>query len=585
MAENLKTKGGTPPKKKPKMNAVVAGYKKLIVLLSFFTISASLLGLLLPKFIARAIDSYVQVHTITEQLLWEFAIVTILVFMFTYLQSVVQSYASEIVARDLRQQLADKIARQNYSYVMQVSPARLLTNLTSDIDAVKLYVGMAIGNLISSYCLLIGASIMLLITNWQLALLVLLSISGIWVARSVIMKKIRKFFGQVQGIIDWLNKVINESILGAALIRVLNTQQQEYGKFIDANTKARDIRLMIVRYLSIFIPIITFVASLSSMLILLLGGHFVITGSMSLGDFSAFNSYVALMIFPIIMIGFMSNIIAQSSASYERVSALLKAEGPKQSGTQAVQLTGPVQLSNITLQFGEKKVLNDISLSIQPGTRTAIIGPTAAGKTQLLYVMSGLTQPQQGKVLYSGVPLEEIDKQLFHRQMGFVFQDSVIFNMTIRENIAFSSAITLEDMQKAIRAAELSDFIETLPNKLETVISERGLNLSGGQKQRIMLARALALNPKVLLLDDFTARVDAQTEKRILENVSTQYPGITLISVTQKISSVTGYDQCVLLMEGEIIATGTHAQLLQSSPEYNQLFESQKSTSQYEIPA
>jgi ATP-binding cassette subfamily B protein len=249
------------------------------------------------------------------------------------------------------------------------------------------------------------------------------------------------------------------------------------------------------------------------------------------------------------------------------------------------QLTGPVQLSNITLRFGEKKVLKDISLLIQPGTRTAIIGPTAAGKTQLLYVLSGLTQPQEGKVLYSDVPLEDIDKQSFHRQMGFVFQDSVIFNMTVRENIAFSEDVTLDDMHKAIRAAELTDFIESLPDKLETVISERGLNLSGGQKQRIMLARALALNPKVLLLDDFTARVDAQTEKRILENVSTLYPGITLISVTQKIASVTDYDQCTLLMEGEIIATGTHAQLLKSSPEYNQLFESQKSTSQYEIPA
>jgi ATP-binding cassette subfamily B protein len=157
--------------------------------------------------------------------------------------------------------------------------------------------------------------------------------------------------------------------------------------------------------------------------------------------------------------------------------------------------------------------------------------------------------------------------------------------MSVRENIAFAEDITEEDLHKAIRAAELTDFIESLPDKLETVIAERGLNLSGGQKQRIMLARALALNPKVLLLDDFTARVDTQTEKRILENVSTLYPGITLISVTQKIASVTDYDQCVLLMEGEIIATGTHAQLLKSSPEYNQLFESQKSTSQYEIPA
>jgi ATP-binding cassette subfamily B protein len=366
---------------------------------------------------------------------------------------------------------------------------------------------------------------------------------------------------------------------------VLNTQQQEYNKFIEANTRARTIRLTIIRYLSILIPVITFVASLCSMAILLLGGHFVITGSMSLGDFSAFYSYIGIMIFPIIMIGFMANIIAQSSASYDRIAALLSAAGAKNEGVLSVQLNGPVQLSAITLRFGEKKVLNDISLSIQPGTRTAIIGPTAAGKTQLLYVLSGLAQPQQGKVLYNGVSLEEIDKRSFHRQMGFVFQDSVIFNMTIQENIAFAEHVTSEDIQKAIRAAELTDFIESLPDKLETVIAERGLNLSGGQKQRIMLARALALNPTILLLDDFTARVDAQTEKRILQNVSTLYPGITLISVTQKISSVTDYDQCVLLMEGEIIATGTHAQLLKSSPEYNQLFESQKSTSQYELPA
>lgn len=580
----MKTKGGVSPAGK-KINALVFGYKKLIALLSFFTVSASLLGLLIPKIIARAIDSYAQAHTIKEQLLWQFGIVTLLVFIFTYLQSVVQSYASEVVARDLRQKLAEKIALQNYSYVMNVSPARLLTNLTSDVDAVKLFVGMAVGNLISSYCLLIGASILLLITNWKLALLVLLLTSVIWVARTVIMKKIGKFFREIQGIIDWLNKVINESILGAALIRVLNARQQEYNKFIEANTRARSIRLTIVRYLSILIPVITFVSSLCSMVILLLGGHFVITGSMSLGDFSAFYSYIGIMIFPIIMIGFMANIIAQSSASYERVVALLSVEGPKNAGVLPVQLNGPVQLSDIILRFGEKKVLNDISLSIQPGTRTAIIGPTAAGKTQLLYVLSGLAQPQHGKVLYNGVSLEEIDKQLFHRQMGFVFQDSVIFNMTIQENIAFAGHVTLEDMQKAIRAAELTDFIESLPDKLETVIAERGLNLSGGQKQRIMLARALALNPAILLLDDFTARVDAQTEKRILENVSTLYPGITLISVTQKISSVTDYDQCVLLMEGEIIATGTHAQLLKSSPEYNQLFESQKSTSQYELPA
>lgn len=167
--------------------------------------------------------------------------------------------------------------------------------------------------------------------------------------------------------------------------------------------------------------------------------------------------------------------------------------------------------------------------------------------------------------------------------MGFVFQDSIIFNMSIRENIAFAEHVTEKDIRKAVQVAELSDFVQSLPKKLDTIVSERGTTLSGGQKQRIMLARALAMNPKVLLLDDFTARVDTTTEKKILANIAKQYPGVTLVSVTQKISSVADYDQCILMMEGEIIAVGTHKQLLKTSPEYVQLFESQKSTTAYEI--
>ena len=157
--------------------------------------------------------------------------------------------------------------------------------------------------------------------------------------------------------------------------------------------------------------------------------------------------------------------------------------------------------------------------------------------------------------------------------------------MTLRENLAFSETATDEDLKRAIDAAELHDFIGTLPQGLDTVVSERGSSLSGGQKQRVMLARALALNPKVLLLDDFTARVDATTEQAILKNIQEQYPGITLISVTQKIASVENYDQIVLLMEGEVLATGTHATLMETSPEYVQIYDSQRSTSHYEVQA
>ncbi len=242
-------------------------------------------------------------------------------------------------------------------------------------------------------------------------------------------------------------------------------------------------------------------------------------------------------------------------------------------------------MSGVSLKFGDKEVLKDVSFSAQGGSTTAIIGPTAAGKTQMLYVLIGLLQPTAGTVTFDGEPLAAYDKEALHRQVGFVFQDSILFNLTLRENIAFSTDIPPADMEKAIATAELHDFVATLPQGLETVVSERGTSLSGGQKQRVMLARALALNPKVLLLDDFTARVDTNTEQAILRNIHQNYPGITLISVTQKIASVENYDQIVLLMEGEVLATGTHTHLMETSPEYVQIYESQRSTNVYEVRA
>jgi ATP-binding cassette subfamily B protein len=183
----------------------------------------------------------------------------------------------------------------------------------------------------------------------------------------------------------------------------------------------------------------------------------------------------------------------------------------------------------------------------------------------------------------NNININDFNKETFQQQIGFVFQDSVIFNISIRENIAFNDSVTDEYLAKAIETAELKDFIDALPQGLNTVVSERGTSLSGGQKQRIMLARALAINPKILLLDDFTARVDNRTEQKILENIRKNYPDITLLSVTQKISSVMNYNQIILLMEGEILTSGTHNELMESSVEYVQIFNSQRSTSHYEL--
>jgi ATP-binding cassette subfamily B protein len=569
----------------PNLFGLLKPYGRLVFLLVVLTILGNSLSLVVPKLISHAIDTYSAQRVILTSRIVEFFVVAMGIFVFAYLQAIAQTYASERVARDLRTRLVAKISGQDHDYIQQITPAKLLTNLTSDVDAVKMFVSQAIAALVSSVFLIIGASILLLSINWKLAIGVLAVLPIIGVAFSFVLGKVRKLFKKAQEAVDWLNKVINESILGSALIRLVNSQQYEFEKFIAANTEARDISLSILRLFASLIPVIIFCTNLATLMILTLGGRFVIQGSMSLGDFTAFNNYLAILIFPVIVIGFMSNVMAQAGASYARISVVLNAPDKKDPGTLVTDLRGDLAVRNVSISFGEKAVLRNVSFDAKAGTKTAVIGPTAAGKTQLLYMLTGLLKPASGSIEFDGRDIDEYDKQSLHLQVGFVFQDSIIFNLTLRENIAFSKTVKDGDLEKAITTAELKEFVDALPQKLDTIVSERGTSLSGGQKQRIMLARALALNPKVLLLDDFTARVDSNTERKILENVHRNYPGITLLSVTQKIASVENYDLIVLLMEGEVLATGTHAQLMETSPEYVQIYDSQRSTSHYELHA
>ena len=577
------TRPGRPPG--PSLIGLLKPYTRLIAGLVVMTILGNSLNLLVPRIIANAIDTYAQQRLILTTLIVEFFAVALGIFLFSYLQAVAQTYASERVARDMRTRLVGKISSQDHAFIQQVTPAKLLTNLTSDVDAVKMFVSQAIASIISSIFLIIGASILLLSINWKLALGVLAMLPIIGVTFGVVLGKVRKLFKKAQEAIDWLNKVINESILGSALIRLVNSQHYEYEKFIAANTEARTISLSILRLFASLIPVIIFCTNLATLMILTLGGRFVIQGSMSLGDFLAFNSYLAILIFPVIVIGFMSTVIGQASASYMRISIVLNAPDKKETGTLVTNLHGDIGVQNVFVALGGKNVLKDVSFAAKSGTKTAVIGPTAAGKTQLLYLLTGLLKPNSGSVEFDGRSIDEYDKQSLHRQVGFVFQDSIIFNLTLRENIAFSKTVMDEDLDKALATAELKEFVDSLPERLDTIVSERGTSLSGGQKQRIMLARALALNPKVLLLDDFTARVDSNTERKILEKVHRNYPGITLLSVTQKIGSIEDYDQIILLMEGEVLASGTHKQLMETSPEYVQIYDSQRSTSHYELHA
>jgi ATP-binding cassette, subfamily B, bacterial len=569
--------------KKSGLFVLLKPYTSMIVLLVVFALLGNGANLVIPKIISYGIDSFTSGQYVLKNVVLAFLFASTAIFLFSYLQAIVQTYASERVAFDLRKKLSDKISRQSFSFIREANPSKLLTNLTSDMDSVKMFVAQAVASIVSSVFMIIGTCVLLLTINWKLAVPIITMIPLIGISFWFVLRKVRVLFKRSREIIDWLNQVITESILGAAIIRVINSQQLEYEKFLKANTEAKNVGISILTLFATLIPVITFVANLATLTILALGGHFVINGSLTLGDFAAFNSYVSILIFPIIVIGFMSNAIARASASYERIEKVLRKPETIGKGTDTTPLQGNIEVKNVTVLYDDKPVLKNVSFSVKAGSRTAIIGPTAAGKSQLLYLLTGLIRPDEGTVLFEGINSENFQKEIFHRQIGFVFQDSVLFNLSLRENIAFSNTVTDESLAKAIETAELKGFVESLPKKLDTLVSERGTSLSGGQKQRIMLARALALHPKILLLDDFTARVDPQTEQKILHNVMNNYPGLTLISVTQKISPVKHFDQIIMLMEGEVIETGPHETLLAKCPEYIQIYNSQQSTSHYEL--
>ena len=568
--------------KGPSLAGLLKPYRGWIALLVALTVLGSGLGLIVPRIVALAIDDFTAGRLDLSASLIGLTALTLGVFVAGALQAVVQTYASEKVARDLRTRLAEAVSVQTYASIEALTPATLLTNFTSDVDAIKMFVATALASLISSAFLIVGASAMLLSINWKLALAVLLVVPFIGLTFFLVLGRVRKLFGEVQAAVDALNKVLTENIVGAALVRLLDAERREYAKFIDVNGRARAIGLRILRQFASMIPIISFLANAATLTILTLGGRFVIERHMTLGQFTAFNAYLVILIFPIMIIGFMSASIGQAQASYFRISRVLGAPPPAARGEEAGQLSGDIELRGVCLTFGERKVLDEVSFRIRPGSRTAIIGPTAAGKTQLLYLMTGLLSPTSGAILYDGRTMDDYRRDSLYAQVGFVFQDSALFNLSLRENIGFGAAVDDARLAKAIETAELQDFIASLPEGLDTVVSERGASLSGGQKQRVMLARALAIEPRILFLDDFTARVDAATEAKILANVTKNYPDLTLVSITQKIAPVEDYDRIILLMEGEVLANGTHQELVRSSPEYVQILQSQQSTDRYE---
>ncbi len=563
----------------PKLTGFFRNYLRFLIPLIIAATLANGIGLVIPALISKHIDVYQATGGYNFNLiLLELIGITVAVAVFTLIQSALATFTAEKMAYDLRDQLAKKISQQSFHYVSTTTVAKLLTIITSDVDGIKGLIAQGIVAIFSALLILIGSSIALLSIDIKLALITLTIIPLIAFSFSFIFGRIGKLFRAAQENLEKINKVVNESIIAASLVRVLNAENQEKDKFDVVNTRSHDIGFSIVKGFASLFPIINLLANASTLLILWFGGLKTISGELSLGNFAAFFAYAGMLLAPVFIIAFISTTMSRAFISWQRINSVLLAPLEEVNGTITTPIKGEISFDSVSLAYNEKKVLKNISFTIKPGSRTAIVGPISAGKSQILYLIARLIQPTQGSITIDDHALADYERDTLMRAIGLVFQDSVVLNTTVRENIQLHESIDESALQKAIDTAQLSDLIASLPLGLETQISERGSNLSGGQKQRLMLARALALNPKVLLLDDFTARVDRATEKEIIDAIQKNYPNLTLVSITQKIEPIKTYDQIIVLMEGELIASGTHEELLTNSLEYQQICESQKTS-------
>lgn len=575
-AENKEEKRG--PQKPPGLKGIGVFLKpfwfSILVLMALGVVSNGV-SLLIPKTIGESLDAYAAGEFDSSRTLWFLLAVTGVTLAASLFQRIMSRTVTEKLALRLRNALAEAVSRQSYQFIRGQSAAKLLTNFTSDVNEVKDIISQGIVTIVSAIVMIIGSAYFMFSIQPKLAGLTIITLPAMIVVFQYVMSRVRKLFGEARVNTDRLNKIITEAISGSMLVRVLSSKPEFAGRFDEANTEARSIGYRLLSQFGGFLPILNLLSSASIIIVVWYGGIQVIDGFITVGDFTAFYSYLAGLLTPVFIIGFVSSTFIRAGVAFGRIQQVLKAEPEDPGAGELPALEGTLTFENVSLEVAGKPVLQNASFDIPFEKYTAIIGPTAAGKTHVLYMLLGLLSPTSGRIFVNGEDLVGLHTESFLERCGVVFQDQVIFTGTVRENVALGRDVTDEQIWAALELADLREFVEESPDGLDTDISERGSNLSGGQKQRVSLARAVLAQPDILLLDDFTARVDRATDKRIRERLQEAFPNQTQIVVAQTIESIQDAEQIVLLMEGEVVATGTHQHLLEHCFEYQQIYQSQ----------
>ncbi len=501
--------------------------------------------------------------------------------LFAFLQTYWGERNSQSVAFDLRNELYAQVQRLSFSYHDRTQTGQLMIRATDDVEKVRLFLGQGLLQLVGAVVLLAGTLILLFSTNVTLAW------ASLWIlpvalALFVVFGAVSQpLFAKVQQKLSEINTILQENLAGIKVIKAFTREKSEQNKFRVSSKEFMDQQIFISRLFTFLFPFTFLVANLGQASVLYVGGQEIIRGSLTLGEWQEFSLYLIYLFFPIAQFGFIITQFGQAAASAQRIFEILDAKSDvtdKPGAAVLPPVQGHVKFENVTFRYvGDgAPALKDVVIEALPGQTIALLGATGSGKTSIINLLPRFYDPTAGRITIDGYDLRDITLDSLRSQIGIVLQETTLFSGTIRDNIAFGKPdATDEEVEAAARSAAAHEFILEFPEGYQTPVGERGATLSGGQKQRIAIARALLLNPRILVLDDSTSSVDFATEMHIRQALDKLMQGRTSFVIAQRITTVMNADQIIVLDKGQVMAQGKHSELLEESEIYAEIYTSQ----------
>ena len=561
-------------------------YRRGFIAGGFFAICSNAIWVLFPQVIRRAIDDMTRHLSYRGILFYAGLLVAVALSkgIFLFLTRWVLIGISRDIEYDIRNDLFRTLERQSPSYFQEHRTGDIMARATNDLNAVRMLLGPAIMYSANTLLFTIGALFFMLRISPWLTLLAFVPLPAASILVQYFGRKIHDRFERIQAMYSDISAQVQENVSGARLVRAFAQEEAEVRAFEHANMEYIRRALRLVRLMGMLWPTLEFLLGLSLVVVLLVGGHEVVRHRISVGAFVAFTTYMTMLTWPVIALGWVVNLVQRGTASVRRIHEILIAEPSISDATlptkqpAATEVRGEIEFRNLTFAFDNTStpVLQNINLRIPEGSSVAIVGPTGSGKTTLVSLIPRLLEADRGMLCMDGRSVMDFPLATLRQSVGFVPQETFLFSETIRENVGFGAPdATEEAILEAARAAHIRDEILGFPKGFDTLVGERGITLSGGQKQRTAIARALVRDPRILILDDALSSVDTYTEERILHELAEVMRGRTTIFISHRVSTVRHADQIAVLVNGSIVELGTHDELVARNGYYTQLHEKQ----------